>query len=87
MSAPSWERDEFAEGGGYWLRYRTRSGWEFCIDVSDGVFQAIYVPAHQGCDDRSIGPVRKTLKAALNDCRRESKKLRAEHVQFGRAKP
>jgi len=87
MSAPKWERDAFEDGSGCWWRYRSSLGWELTIDESDGAgFQAWWIPHHAGTDDLMIGPVRKTRKAALNDCKRYAKALRAELVKFGRVK-
>lgn len=76
MSAPKWERHD-----GFWL-YPLEDG-EYVIDEHKGGYLATYQCV---CESRNLGPIRKKRETALNDCKRDNVKRRAERVQFARAK-
>lgn len=78
MSGPQWLEDD-----GWWS-YTAPSGWAVMVDAwPDGTFRAHF---DGGGDEQACGPIRKTREAAVNDCKRYIRKLRAEMVQFSRAK-
>ena len=82
MSKLKWRTHD--SDAGKWWAYGPPDGWCFLIDHwPDGTYASHYAG---GGDEERIGPHRKTRQAAVNDCKRYALKLRAELVQFGRAK-
>lgn len=81
MSAPRWVRRPLDDSYYYalWL-----SEWEeYVIDATPTGFQAMH---NVRGEDRNVGPHRKTLKAARNDCIRSIRKDRARLLVASRAK-
>ena len=83
MTAAKWSRDEFSDGSALWYEYRLPNGTGYAVDVFPLCFRALFLTLDI---DTPIDPLRKTLKAAHNDCKRHAKKLRAALVEFDRAK-
>lgn len=82
MSAPKWERIEIENWDSYYWRMWLSRFEEYVIDEGEG-YQAMH---NVSGEDRKLGPTRKTLQAAFNDCRRDIRKRRAQLVQASRAK-
>lgn len=81
MTTPRWERIPFDEG--YYLALSLGPEEDYVIDPTATGFQAMH---NSFANDRNLGPHRKTLKAAVNDCRRDIRKRRAQLLVAGRAK-
>jgi len=83
MTAAKWTREECADGSAFWYEFRVSPGLSYSIDISFPYFSAQFFAWGY---DAPIGPLRKTLRAAHNDCKRHARRLRAELVKFDRAK-
>lgn len=82
MSAPKWVHREMENWDCSYYALWLSEAEEYVIDEGEG-YQAQH---NLWGNDRKLGPVRKTLQAALNDCGRDIRKRRAQLVQAGRAK-
>ena len=85
MSRVKWSRIELTDGSGHWHEYLFADGLGYSVDAfpDPRMFRASF---HLPNEDIQIGPARKTLRAAHNDCKRHARRLRAELVKFDRAK-
>jgi hypothetical protein len=73
-----WELEHGDCGESWWVAYHAR-GLGYSIDPDGGVFRTVF----HCCDgDAIVGPPRKTLRAAVNDCKRHARKMRAALVEF-----
>ena len=82
MSRAKWGRHDLGDGWWYCI-YRLSESTGYIIDGQPGKYSTQFL-AEGG--EQPVGPLRKTLRAAHNDCKRHAKKLRAALVEFDRAK-
>lgn len=84
MSRVKWVKDSFPDApDDWWITCHVAPPLGYSIDKTEGGFQAW---AADPLTEVRAGPLRKTLRAAHNDCKRHAKSLRKALVLFDRAK-
>lgn len=81
----SWRKVMTFDRAAYWYAYTFGDGSRYVIDVAPegGRWTATFESFRY---EQQLAPGRKSLAAALNDCKRHARKRRAALVEFGDSK-